>query len=574
MLELNEMTGNHNMTTDKNCIALLVDMYVKRGLKHIVISPGSRNAPVILAFTQHPGIEALSIVDERSAAFFALGIAIQTGKTVALSCTSGTAALNYAPAIAEAYYQKVPLLILTADRPPEMIDQGDGQTIRQKNMYANYIKKSFELKETFTSEEELSDAVQIIKEAINNTLFPDFGPVHINLPFSEPLYGQVQTTTFDVENTPGRSVVPDLTGKKISELADQWNSARSKLLIAGMMKPDPVLSGFLKKITEDPSVVLLSETTSNLQNSCSFSCIDRVVSTILPEETDLFRPQLLVTFGGPVISKMIRSFIRESRPSKHWNIDPSDYEMNTYQCLTEGIPVKPYMFFERLLPHIKKSESHYQNQWRLRDARSESRHRDFLANTGHCDLKVFETILKEIPEGSELHLGNSTPVRYAQLFKPFKSLTYHSNRGTSGIDGVVSTAAGSAWINKNPTIVITGDLGFLYDSNALMNHHLKGGLRIIIINNSGGGIFRFIPGPDQTRQLEPFFETKHSWRAEFIARNFSIPYSYACNLKEVEAILPEFFKLRADEKPAILEILTPNKKNAETLKAYFRSLKV
>lgn len=569
-----KLPGKNYMTSDKNSIALLVDIYVKRGLKHIVISPGSRNAPVILAFTQHPEIMALSIVDERSAAFFALGIARQTGKTVALSCTSGTAALNYAPAIAEAYYQKVPLLILTADRPPEMIDQGDGQTIRQKNIYANYIKKSFELKETFSSDEELSDAVQIINEAINKTLFPDSGPVHINLPFSEPLYGQVQKPTFDVEDLPESYGVPDLSDKKIRELADQWNSARSKLLIAGMMKPDSVLSGFLKKITEDPSVVLLTETTSNLQNGCSFSCIDRVVSTILPEEADLFRPELLVTFGGPVISKMIRNFIRESKPSMHWNIDPVDYDMNTYQGLTDGIPAKPHMFFEKLMPHIKKSGSNYTEQWRLRDERSENRHRDFLAKTGHCDLKVFEAILREIPEGSELHLGNSTPVRYAQLFKPFKSMIYHANRGTSGIDGVVSTAAGSAWASQHQTTVITGDLGFLYDSNALMNHHLKGGLRIIIINNSGGGIFRFIPGPDQSKQLETFFETRHSWRAEFIAKNFSIPYSYAGNMQEVEAILPEFFKPRIDDKPAILEIVTPNRKNAEILKAYFQYLKV
>jgi 2-succinyl-5-enolpyruvyl-6-hydroxy-3-cyclohexene-1-carboxylate synthase len=562
------------MTTDKKSIALLADIFVAKGFRNIVISPGSRNAPVILAFTQHPEIKALSIVDERSAAFFALGIARQTGKTVALSCTSGTAALNYAPAIAEAYYQKVPLLILTADRPPEMVDQGDGQTIRQKNLYANYIKKSFELKETFSSDEELSDAVQTINEAINNTLFPDSGPVHINLPFSEPLYGQVQKPIFDLEDFPGSYIIPDISEKKIMELANQWNSARSKLLIAGMMKPDAILSSFLKKITEDPSVVLLTETTSNLQNGCSFPCIDRVVSTILPEEKDLYRPELLVTFGGQVISKMIRNFIRDSKPSMHWNIDPVDYEMNTYQCLTDGIPVKPHMFFERLLPHIMKNGSNYTEQWRLRDERSEIRHEDFLAKTGHCDLKVFEAILREIPEGSELHLGNSTPVRYAQLFKPFKSLTYHANRGTSGIDGVVSTAAGSAWTNQNPTTVITGDLGFLYDSNALMNHHLRGGLRIIIINNSGGGIFRFIPGPDQTKQLETFFEARHSWRAEFIARNFSIPYSHACNMQEVEAILPEFFKPGIADKPAIFEIMTPNRKNAEILKAYFQFLKV
>jgi 2-succinyl-5-enolpyruvyl-6-hydroxy-3-cyclohexene-1-carboxylate synthase len=562
------------MTSDKKSVALLADIFVKKGFQHIIISPGSRNAPVILAFTQHPGIIALSIVDERSAAFFALGVARQTGKTVALSCTSGTAALNYAPAIAEAYYQKVPLLILTADRPPELIDQGDGQTIRQKNLYANYIKKSYELPENSGSAEEFANAEQVVNEAMNNTVLPDFGPVHINLPFSEPLYGQVEHLDFDGKEIAGVHQTPILSARKIRELAHLWNSSSRKLLIAGMMKPDPLLGDLLNRITEDPSVVLLTETTSNLPNGCSCPCIDRVVSTILPVESEAFRPDLLVTFGGPVISKMIKSYLRENKPSMHWNIDPVDYGMNTYQCLTDGIPTEPPWFFEMFLPYIEKKESDYSQLWRSRDERSEKRHQEFISATEHCDLKVFDTILREIPEGCELHLGNSTPVRYAQLFRPTKKLKYHANRGTSGIDGVVSTAAGSAWSGDLPAIVVTGDLGFFYDSNALMNHHLTGNLRIIIINNSGGGIFRFIPGPGQTAQLETFFEANHSWQAGFIAKNFSIPYSSAYNAQELESVLPEFFKPRTDNKPAILEIITPNKKNAETLKAYFRFLKV
>ncbi|MFU8843006.1 MAG: 2-succinyl-5-enolpyruvyl-6-hydroxy-3-cyclohexene-1-carboxylic-acid synthase [Bacteroidales bacterium] len=564
------------MTTDKKSIALLVDFFVKKGFRHIVISPGSRNAPVILAFTQHPGIEALSVVDERSAAFFALGIARQTGKTVALSCTSGTATLNYAPAIAEAYYQKVPLLILTADRPPEMIDQGDGQTIRQKNIYANYIKKSFELPETCSSDEELTHAQHIINEAIHHTLAPDFGPVHINLPFTEPLYGQAEDYAFKDIYKPSASwgEVPAISDLKIKSLASQWNLADKKMLVAGMMNPDVRLGVLLKRITDDPSIVLLTETTSNLQNNCSCPCIDRVVSSVLPEESESYRPELLVTFGGPVVSKMLKTFLRKNKPSAHWNIDPVDYQMNTYQCLTEGIPSTPQRFFESILPHIEKRASDYLEQWRSRDERSERRHQEFLTNTGHSDLKVFEVILNEMPDNSIVHLGNSTPVRYAQLFRTLQPLTFYANRGTSGIDGAVSTAAGSAWASQQPTIVITGDLGFLYDSNALMNHYLKGNFRIIVINNSGGGIFRFIPGPAQTQQLETYFEANHAWKTEFIARNFSVPYAHACNQQDLVDILPDFFKPRIDGKPAILEIMTPNKKNAEILKAYFHFLKV
>lgn len=170
-------------------------------------------------------------------------------------------------------------------------------------------------------------------------------------------------------------------------------------------------------------------------------------------------------------------------------------------------------------------------------------------------------------------MGNSTPVRYVQLFKPVQKFYYYSNRGTSGIDGTVSTAAGACYATGKTTTLIVGDLGFFYDSNALMNHFLHQNLRIIIINNSGGGIFRFIPGPDQTDQLEDFFEVNHKWKAEYIARNFNVPYYYVCNQKELEEILTQFYKPQKNNRPAILEIKTPNKKNATILKSYFKYLK-
>lgn len=561
------------MTSDKKSVALLAEIFTQKGLKDIVISPGSRNAPIILAFAQHPKIDPISIVDERSAAFFALGMAQQTKKTVAIACTSGSAALNYAPAIAEAYYQKIPLLILTADRPANMIDQGEGQTIRQKNVYANYIKKSFEIQEEFSSEKSIEEAGKIINEAINLTIAPDCGPVHINLPFSEPIYNQVENFAFDI--TIDDPVVDDktLSIEIIENFANRWNQYAKKLMIAGMMDGNPQLQQLIKKVADDPSVVVLTETTSNLKDDCACPCIDKVVHTISEEEAENFKPELLVTFGGPVVSKMVKAFIRKNKPIEHWNIDPVDFNMNTYQCLTEGIASDPFLFFQKLISHIKATDSDYHEVWKNRDQRSDQRHQKFLSNCDYSDLKVFETLLKNIPAGSNLHMGNSTPIRYVQLFKPFRKFAYYSNRGTSGIDGTVSTAAGACYAKAKPTTLIVGDLAFFYDSNALMNQHLHPNLRIIIINNSGGGIFRFIPGPDTTAQLEDFFEVNHNWKAEYIAKNFNVPYYYACNQMELEEVLPQFYKPQSDNRPAILEIKTPNKKNATILKSYFEFLK-
>jgi 2-succinyl-5-enolpyruvyl-6-hydroxy-3-cyclohexene-1-carboxylate synthase len=561
------------MTSDKKTAVLLAEQFVNKGFKDIVISPGSRNAPVILSFAQHPNIDAISIVDERSAAFFALGIAQRNRKTVAINCTSGTAALNYAPAIAEAYYQKVPLLVITADRPAELIDQADGQTIRQNNVYANYVKKSYHLPEELKTSDEIKQAKEIFKEALNLTLFPDYGPVHINLPFREPIYNQVKSEKFEYCFEATNPSNPTFKAAIVEKFAQQWNSYEKKLLIAGMMDHNPELQKILNKVTDDPSVVMLTETTSNLKGDCTCPCIDKVVHTIKEDEINDFKPDLVVSFGGPVISKMIKAFLRNNKPDRHWHIDPVDHQMNTYHCLTDGIKVDPVSLFKQLLPLIHQKESNFRETWLKRDQRSENRHQDFLKNCNYTDLKVFEILLQHLPNNSDLQLGNSTPVRYVQLFKPTKKISYFSNRGTSGIDGSVSTAAGACYASGNLTTIIVGDLGFFYDSNALMNNHLHPNLRIVIINNSGGGIFRFIPGPDKTDQLEEFFETKHNWTSKYIARNFNVPYYYACNQSELEDLLTDFYKPQKNNRPAILEIRTPNKKNATILKSYFKFLK-
>ena len=561
------------MTSDKVNAALTAELFARKGMKHIVISPGSRNAPLILAFAQHPDIEALTIIDERSAAFFALGIAQQTRKTVAIACTSGSAVLNYAPAIAEAYYQKIPLLILTADRPPHLIDQGDGQTIRQKDVFANYIIKSYELPEEIRTDAEIKQAMDLVYEAINLSQAPAGGPVHINLPFSEPIYNQIEDLSFAIQIKDPQIKINHLTAEKLQAFSHTWNNSDKKMILVGMMEPNETFRKQLSKLAEDPSVVILSETTSNLNECCTVSCIDRVVSTISEKETLYFKPDLLLTIGGNVVSKMVKAFLRQNKPSIHWNVDPVDFKMDTYQSLTDPFELDPVEFLNKLIPSVIPRESNYKSQWIDRAERSEVYHQKYLSECEYSDLKVFEKLLQVIPENSNLQLGNSTPVRYSQLFRAVRKFHYNCNRGTSGIDGSISTAAGAAFVNTKPTTIITGDLGFLYDSNALMNHYLRGNLRIIIINNGGGGIFRFIHGPDTTDQLEPFFEAHHNWSAKFIVQNFDVPYYYACNFEELEQALHTFYNPHENDRPAILEIRTPSRKNAERLRGYFNYLK-
>ncbi len=555
------------MTSDKKNISLLADIFVKSGLNNIVISPGSRNAPIILAFANRAEINAFSIVDERSAAFFAIGLALSTKKTVAIACTSGSAVLNYASAISEAYYQKIPLLILTADRPVHLIDVGDGQTIRQYKIFDNYVKSSYQLPFEINSKDEIISTEAIINEALLNCKYPQPGPVHINIPFDEPIY-----------NTSDKQITGNFIGnptrfktKLIGNISKKWNTSSKVMILAGQMSPDTNLNTIIKKISKHSNNIILSETTSNIYGELVIDTIDNVISTISKVEIDNYKPDILISLGGQVVSKMIKKFLRNNQPKIHWHISSSGEKMDTFFCLTDVIKLKEIDFFGTILPSLEKNNSSYSNIWQKRKKLIDASRREYLLNCEYSDLKVFDSIFNLLPHNCVIHLGNSTPVRYSQLFGIKNDIEYNSNRGVSGIDGQVSTAAGYSYYSEKLNILITGDLGFFYDSNGLMNHHLSSNFKIIVINNSGGGIFRFIPGPDSTPNLEEFFETQHNWKAKYICKAFGVEYTKAESISEVNNILPSF--LSSEKGPSLIEIFTPSAKNGEVLRDYFSFIK-
>jgi 2-succinyl-5-enolpyruvyl-6-hydroxy-3-cyclohexene-1-carboxylate synthase len=258
------------------------------------------------------------------------------------------------------------------------------------------------------------------------------------------------------------------------------------------------------------------------------------------------------------------------KPRHHWHIspDPTEFHLDTYQSLTLTIPVDEASFLLNLGKDSVAVESNFREIWNQRNNDHRLRHLRFMEKVGYSDLEVYDLLFDHIPERSHIHLGNSTPVRYAQLFKHQHKYRFWSNRGTSGIDGCVSTAVGAASVINEPLTVITGDIGFFYDSNALWNQHLSPNLRIILINNGGGNIFRILPGPDKFAEMEPYLETVHSFNAEGIAKNFGVPYFRADNMDSLRSIMKNFY---ADSgKPALLEIVTPAKESAETLRNYFK----
>ncbi|WP_375241318.1 2-succinyl-5-enolpyruvyl-6-hydroxy-3-cyclohexene-1-carboxylic-acid synthase [Polaribacter sp.] len=538
----------------------------------VVISPGSRNAPLTVGFSNHKEIETLSVVDERCAAFFALGIAQQTQKPVAVLCTSGSALLNYYPAIAEAFYSNIPLVVISADRPKHLIDIGDGQTIRQENVFENHILFSANLIE---NEKFKTRNSQLIGEALQTAVSKQ-GPVHINVPFDEPLYETVsELKEYHFPHISMSSL--DNSHIDYDNLSNIWNDAEKKMILVGVSYPDEELHQLIDLYADDDSVLIFTETTSNLHHNKAVNSIDQLIFSLDDNQFENLKPEVLITFGGMIVSKRIKQFLRKYQPKHHWNIDAKK-ATNTFFCLSEFIQTQPVDFFKNFNNLVVKKESTYQDKWlTIRDKRRE-KHANFLAQTAHSDFKVFEQVLANLPNNCQIQISNSSIIRYAQLFSIDKSNTVFCNRGTSGIDGSTSTAVGAAFANKNQTVFITGDLSFFYDSNALWNKNIPSNFRIILINNSGGGIFKIIPGPKTTNATK-YFETPHCLTAEHLCKMHNFEYLKAFSTETVAQQLKGFFDESVEinsaqtQKPKILEIFTPCKENDLILKEYFKYIK-
>ncbi|GGD05099.1 2-succinyl-5-enolpyruvyl-6-hydroxy-3-cyclohexene-1-carboxylate synthase [Hyunsoonleella pacifica] len=586
------------MTYPKIPLAQTVIQLCKaKDIKHIVISPGSRSAPLTIGFTNDPFFKCYSIVDERCAAFFALGIAQQTKEPTALVCTSGSALLNYYPAVSEAFYSDIPLVVLSADRPKHLIGIGDGQTINQKNVYENHILYSANLKLDIKDEKNIPGNEELpIMKSLENKLerflglqkdIQEFneqeintainfakikkGPVHVNIPFDEPLYETIEELSVNpkpISNLKKETSIEDVV---LKECYDNWVSASKKMILVGVNAPNTIDKALVNELAKDDSVIVFTETTSNIHHNSFFPSIDQIIAPLSEDEQKQLQPEILLTFGGLIVSKKIKALLRKYKPKQHWHIDEKRAN-DTFFCLSKHIEAKPEAFFKSFLPlirHYKKSD--YKRIWSKVKQRRLKRHEQYLTEIPFSDFSVFNIILKKVPNHSILQISNSSAIRYTQLFNLNKTLEVYCNRGTSGIDGSTSTAIGSAVATRKQTTFITGDLSFFYDSNALWNNYISNDFRIIVVNNQGGGIFRILPGHKNTENFDMYFETNHQLTAEHLCNMFNFEYVKATNEEEMIVELKTFYS--SSTKPKLLEIFTPKRINDEVLLNYFEFIR-
>lgn len=538
----------------------VIQLCEAKAVSHVVISPGSRNAPLTIGFASHPHIKTYSIVDERCAAFFALGLAQQLQQPVAVVCTSGSALLNYYPAVAEAFFSHIPLIVISADRPENLIGIGDGQTIYQENVFKNHTLYSANLSESS------EDNQSLINTAINTAITAN-GPVHINVPFAEPLYSAQDEFTETIQVIPSDNLASELDEETYSSFLNLWQSSKKRMVLVGVTPPNKIEQQFLDQLGEDEATIVFTESTSNVHHVNFFPCIDKIIAPLTDEEFSELQPEVLLTIGGLIVSKKIKAFLRQYQPKAHVHLG-NNKALDTFFSLSHHLKQNENTFFKRFFSEKLTIESTYKKQWlAVKTARLE-KHNTYLRTVPFSDFKVFKILQEFIPENVILHLSNSSTVRYLQLYTSKSTVFQYCNRGTSGIDGSTSTAIGHAVASDKQNILITGDLSFFYDSNGLWNNYIPNNFRIIVVNNSGGGIFRILPGDKNTENFETYFETKHKLTAEHLCNMYGFNYASVTNENDLKSELNRFFS--KSEQPKLLEVFTPRELNDSVLLNYFK----
>ncbi len=557
-------------------VELAIQVCIDKGVRDFVIAPGSRSAPITTALARRPELTVRVIYDERAAGYIALGMAQQAQRPVGLVCTSGTAAVNFGPAVVEAFYQHVPLLVLTADRPPEWIDQQDNQAIHQDGLYAPHIRYEATLPMDDGHRDTHWHARRLITEALDAAQSLVAGPVHINVPLREPLYAPPadQPTFPAASNISARLPVrPALDAATWEVLRTQWQQAERKLIVAGMLPADPALHHALRTLAADPSVAVFADVTANLwPHAAPLVHADVALGTQDSATLDRLSPDLVVYLGGPVTSKYLKQLLRTRPPQALWRIQPEGTAPDPYQATTLTIPMLPGDFLAGVAAHMTPaSQSDYAQDWARLDQQAAAGLAQLLAREPFGEFSAVQQVLHALPDGSLLQVGNSMPIRYANfagISPGHVPAQVNANRGTSGIDGTVSTAVGAALASGMLTTLIVGDLAFFYDRNGLWHRHLPPTLRIVLLNNHGGGIFDIIEGPNRldAETRTNFFLTPQPLTAQRTAQDHGLAYTLARNAADVQAALAGFFGPAAGA--ALLEIESDMATNRAVFQAF------
>ena len=561
-------------------ISELVALLQAHDVRDVVLCPGSRNAPLVHALShQLTGATCHSIIDERSAGFYALGLALATHRAVVVCCTSGTAVANLHPAVAEAYYQGVPLIVLSADRPERWIGQWAGQTLPQPGLFGSLVRKAVHLSEPHT-EEERWYCNRLINEALLAALAPLPGPVQINVPISDPGVSLLPPTSAKhtpessdkrpIGMQPGRRIQQlypySIDAQAVEPLLRRLATFERKMILVGQKTWSAATSTgetFPQSLREQ--FLCIGESLSN--SPVSICSLDALLASLSEVDRRALQPDLLITLGGHIVSNKMKQYLRSYPPRETWHLSPDPSVVDLFCSLTEQIiaPVGP--FLETMAQSLAGcASSPYALQWRERIDRLPS------PTPRYSSLAVVGSLLSHLPEEPcVLHLANSSSVRYAELFRKPRRLLTLCNRGTSGIEGSLSTALGFARQRaKERHFIVIGDLSFFYDLNALGLPEVGSNVRVLLLNNQRGSIFQSLPTLEMDRLSQRYITAEHQLRAQGWAESCGWEYLSVQEASELEETMAYF--VGPAERPRLLEAFVSSEDEIAELQTYFKQI--
>lgn len=553
------------MYSDKQNILQLVALLRAHDIRNVVLCPGRHNAPLLHTLANHPFFTCHAVTDERSAGFFAFGLALSSGRPAAVCCTSGTALLNLHPAVAEAYYQQVPLIVISADRPAAWMGQQDEQTLPQPDVFGSLVKMSVNLPEAHTPEE-VWYCNRLVNEALLELNHHGKGPVHINIPISEPLF------QFTAEELPEVRVITRYQGLNIydrqyNDLIARLNTYTRRLIVVGQMN---LIYQFERKIGKQiyKHFAWLAEHTGNQTvPGIPVKNFDTILYSLPEEEQLKLVPDLLITYGGHIVSKRIKQFLRQNPPKEHWHVSADGKVTDTFCVQTVVIEMDPFEFVEKIAYLIENKVSEYPKRWEQLSKQIP------VPDFAFSEMAAVGKVLTSLPTESVLHLGSSSTVRYAQLFPIPNTVEVCCNCGASGIEGTLSTALGYAWASDKLNFILIDDLSFFCDMNALWCSHLRGNLRILLLNNGGGEFFQALPELEKEPLTLRFVTAPHRTSAESWARERGFDYVAIRSMEELVAGLPAFMQAEQQIRPQFMEVFTDREEDMRLLKEYYHTLK-
>ena len=571
------------MYSNKENVNILTALLVAHGVRHAVVCPGSRNAPIVHNFHECPDIQCHPVTDERSAGFYALGMALCTCEPVVVCVTSGTALLNLAPAVAEAYYQHVSLVVVSADRPPQWIDQLDGQTLPQPDALGRFVRKAVSLPEPHDPEEHWY-CNRLICEALTEDLNEDLdrggGPVHINVPISEPLF------QFDVKELPREAIFSRWDGsvgyldiENSGLLAEFWGAKRPMIVIG--QNRETVLKDHELEHLRKHAVLLYEPLGSDLGTTH----FDEVLYA--KGEDESLQPDF-VLYGGTIVSKRLKKFLRKDTHADFWEIS-ADGQLHDTFMRTKGVMKSTFLTMllwldnylgnptlieeynedaeEPLGALVDKSEYvlRWQKELECVTVVTETYSPPY---SQMAVVKDFEQQLGDSDITWNLFSANSMAVRLSCIYS---SGYVYCNRGVNGIDGSLSTVAGFSLVAKNPTFIVIGDLSFFYDQNALWNQDLNGKLRILLLNNGCGGIFNMLLGLEQSPARDKYVAAEHQTTAEGICQQNRVAYRQAVDMASMQQGIRWLLQAES-QRPLLLEVITDAAADVRAFKQYYQTV--